>query len=162
MKYKLLPNLDDVLSAYDVATENYPEDLEPDSVEGRRELISSALNYLKDIGVVPSQQSLKLIQNELIRNDKENYDSLFGLAENEEETTNLVERLWNECSIDFIYYASLEWSTSQGKLAKCIDKEILPMIRNLTIEGMLCLEDFATIKKNGKFSFSKFKKYCNF
>lgn len=99
-KCKTLPDLDDVLSAYDAATENYPEDLEPDSVEGRRELISSALNYLKDIGVVPSQQSLKLIQNELIRNDRDNYDSLFGLAENEKETRDMVEQLWDIVSID--------------------------------------------------------------
>lgn len=147
MKYKLIPDLEDIGAAYDVAIENYPENLEPDSVEGRRELISSALNYIKDNGVVPSQQSVKLIQNELIRIDRDNYDSLFGLAENEKETVDLVEQLWDIEPIDFTYYITLRRDTSQGKLAKCIDKEILPMIRNLTIEGVLCLEDFATIKK---------------
>ena len=98
-------------------------------MKGRRELISSALNYIKDNGVVPSQQSVKLIQNELIRIDRDNYDSLFGLAENEKETADLVEQLWNIEPIDFTYYITLRRDTSQGKLAKCIDKEILPMIR---------------------------------
>lgn len=100
IKCKLIPDLEDIGAAYDVAIENYPENLEPDSVEGRRELISSALNYIKDNGVVPSQQSVKLIQNELIRIDRDNYDSLFGLAENEKETADLVEQLWDIISID--------------------------------------------------------------
>ena len=33
MKYKLIPDLEDIGAAYDVAIENYPENLEPDSVE---------------------------------------------------------------------------------------------------------------------------------
>ena len=67
IKCRVVPEITEIGAAYDAAIENFPDNLEPDSVEGRREVISSALNYLKDNGIVPSQQSLGLIQNELIR-----------------------------------------------------------------------------------------------
>ena len=86
IKCRIIPELVEIWSAYDTAAENFPDTLEPDSVEGRREIISSALNYIKDNGVVPSQQSLGMLQNELIRYDRDNYEGLFGFATNEKET----------------------------------------------------------------------------
>ena len=80
IKCRIIPELVEIWSAYDTAAENFPDTLEPDSVEGRREIISSALNYIKDNGVVPSQQSLGMLQNELIRYDRDNYEGfLFPL-----------------------------------------------------------------------------------
>ena len=46
MRYRAISELVEIGAAYEVAIENFPDDLEPDSVEGRREIISSALNYL--------------------------------------------------------------------------------------------------------------------
>lgn len=91
MRYRAISELVEIGAAYEVAIENFPDDLEPDSVEGRREIISSALNYLEDNGIVPSQQNLSLIQNELIRYDRDNYEGVFGFAENEKETRDLIE-----------------------------------------------------------------------
>lgn len=47
IKCRIIPELVEIWSAYDTAAENFPDTLEPDSVEGRREIISSALNYIK-------------------------------------------------------------------------------------------------------------------
>ena len=47
MRYRAISELVEIGAAYEEAIENFPDDLEPDSVEGRREIISSALNYLK-------------------------------------------------------------------------------------------------------------------
>ena len=85
IKCRVVPEITEIGAAYDAAIENFPDNLEPDSVEGRREVISSALNYLKDNGIVPSQQSLGLIQNELIRYDRDGYEGIFGFATNEKE-----------------------------------------------------------------------------
>ena len=57
MRYRAISELVEIGAAYEVAIENFPDDLEPDSVEGRREIISSALNYLEDNGIVPSPVS---------------------------------------------------------------------------------------------------------
>lgn len=100
IKCRIIPELVEIWSAYDTAAENFPDTLEPDSVEGRREIISSALNYIKDNGVVPSQQSLGMLQNELIRYDRDNYEGLFGFATNEKETRDLIEQNWDIVSID--------------------------------------------------------------
>ena len=43
---KTLPSLEEIGAAYDAAFETLPDDL-LGTVEGRREFISSALNYLK-------------------------------------------------------------------------------------------------------------------
>ena len=132
IKCRIIPELVEIWSAYDTAAENFPDTLEPDSVEGRREIISSALNYLEDNGIVPSQQNLSLIQNELIRYDRDNYEGVFGFAENEKETRDLIEQNWD---IDgFIVYVNLEWSIPTNKLAKYIKSDIFPIIHNLEIE----------------------------
>lgn len=145
IKCRIIPELVEIWSAYDTAAENFPDTLEPDSVEGRREIISSALNYLEDNGIVPSQQNLSLIQNELIRYDRDNYEGVFGFAENEKETRDLIEQNWD---IDgFIVYVNLEWSIPTNKLAKYIKSDIFPIIHNLEIEGILCFEDFDIIRK---------------
>lgn len=145
MRYRAISELVEIWSAYDTAAENFPDTLEPDSVEGRREIISSALNYIKDNGVVPSQQSLGMLQNELIRYDRDNYEGLFGFATNEKETRDLIEQNWD---IDgFIVYVNLEWSIPTNKLAKYIKSDIFPIIHNLKIEGILCFEDFDIIRK---------------
>ena len=49
IKCRIIPELVEIWSAYDTAAENFPDTLEPDSVEGRREIISSALNYIKAV-----------------------------------------------------------------------------------------------------------------
>ena len=100
IKCRVVPEITEIGAAYDAAIENFPDNLEPDSVEGRREVISSALNYLKDNGIVPSQQSLGLIQNELIRYDRDGYEGIFGFATNEKETRDLIEQNWDIVSID--------------------------------------------------------------
>lgn len=129
MRYRAISELVEIGAAYDAAIENFPDNLEPDSVEGRREVISSALNYLKDNGIVPSQQSLGLIQNELIRYDRDGYEGIFGFATNEKETRDLIEQNWD---IDgFIVYVNLEWSIPTNKLAKYIKSDIFPIIHNL-------------------------------
>lgn len=50
IKCRVVPEITEIGAAYDAAIENFPDNLEPDSVEGRREVISSALNYLKIMG----------------------------------------------------------------------------------------------------------------
>ena len=100
IKCRVVPEITEIGAAYDAAIENFPDNLEPDSVEGRREVISSALNYLKNNGIVPSQQSLGLIQNELIRYDRDGYEGIFGFATNEKETRDLIEQNWDIVSID--------------------------------------------------------------
>ena len=145
MRYRAISELVEIGAAYDAAIENFPDNLEPDSVEGRREVISSALNYLKNNGIVPSQQSLGLIQNELIRYDRDGYEGIFGFATNEKETRDLIEQNWD---IDgFIVYVNLEWSIPTNKLTKYIKSDIFPIIQHSKIEGILCFEDFDIIRK---------------
>lgn len=81
----------------------------------------------------------------MIRYDRDNYEGVFGFAENEKETRDLIEQNWD---IDgFIVYVNLEWSIPTNKLAKYIKSDIFPIIHNLEIEGILCFEDFDIIRK---------------
>ena len=57
----------------------------------------------------------------MIRYDRDNYEGVFGFAENEKETRDLIEQNWD---IDgFIVYVNLEWSIPTNKLAKYIKSE---------------------------------------
>lgn len=96
---KTLPTSGEISAAYDQAFENLSEDLFG-TVEGRREFISSALNYLKDdCAVVPSQQSLQMIVKELISNDTDLYEGAMEFENNAQEIEALVTEMWDEVSI---------------------------------------------------------------
>lgn len=97
---KTLPSLEEIGAAYDVAFEVLPDNL-LGTVEGRREFISSALNYLKDnCAVVPSNQSLKMIVKELISYDTECYEGAMEFADNVNDVETFVTENWNEVSIE--------------------------------------------------------------
>lgn len=97
---KTLPSLEEIGAAYDAAFETLPDDL-LGTVEGRREFISSALNYLKDdCAVVPSNQSLQMIIKELITYDSESYEGAMEFADNVSDVETFVTENWNEVSIN--------------------------------------------------------------
>lgn len=99
-KCKTLPSVEEIIAAYDAAFENLPDDL-LGTVEGRREFISSALNYLKDdCAVVPSQQSLQMIIKKLISYDTEGYEGAMEFADNQEDVETFVTENWNELAVE--------------------------------------------------------------
>lgn len=145
-KCKILPSLDDIGIAYEHALENISDEL-IETVEGRRELISSALNYLKDdLAVVPSQQSLQMIIKELINYDTESNDGLMEFEAYREEVETIVTENWLGAIGKFMFYMNLSDNT-ELRLIQRINSEMLPLIRNLKIVGKLCAEDFKTIKE---------------
>lgn len=145
-KCKTLPSVEEICAAYDAAFENLPDDL-LGTVEGRREFISSALNYLKDdCAVVPSQQSLQMIIKELISYDTENYEGAMEFADNQEDVETLVTEVWDNYIDTYVVHIIRNNNTEQ-KLLEWIPQDLIPLIKNLKLSGRVYADDFAFIKK---------------
>ena len=96
LKCKLIPDLTDVSLAYTNALDKLNDlNLDETTSEGRREFISSALTYLKDNGIVPSQQSLNELTNLLFNYDKNYEDNILGFNTYKSEYTGLIKELWD-------------------------------------------------------------------
>ena len=144
---KTLPTSGEIGAAYEQAFENLSEDLFG-TVEGRREFISSALNYLKDdCAVVPSQQSLQMIVKELISNDTDLYEGAMEFEANKTETQGFVTEEWNKCAETFVVHITRNHGNVEQKLSELIPEDMIPLIKNLKLSGRVYSDDFNFIKK---------------
>lgn len=147
VNYKILPLSGEIGAAFDQAFENLPDNLF-ETVEGRRELISSALNYLKDdCAVVPSQQSLQMIVKELISNDTNAYEGAMEFEDNAQEVEALVTEMWDEYMDTFVVCISRDRNNMDLKLSECIKSEIVPLIKKLKLTGRVYTSDFRFIRE---------------